>query len=335
MVLISSLFFVAALNTASDLPNINGFKERTDKDPLYISTQFAKYNALPPSLGAFTFYKNILIAAVKHNVPDIAVKVSKRLSQPEWQEFPENKPYHLLNNLGILYRKNRFYSKALLAYQCGLDFAVNNPNEQVKILLNMYSSQLKLGMHDEALSSLKQAESMASAHRDKQRIKQKKASLHLDAGQYELAQRYFIQLFRDDSLRGTPENAVRAGLNLLDSLVLQRKYQQFWRYHNSVKQAIFDLKKENFHYFYHYLIMEAVVTAKMLPSEVQFSRVAYALERAIFLYPYGLKDSLQKYLEIIDVPWVTEHVAPYAKMDLNAVKLKPVPDSLLDQLCKH
>ncbi|WP_138598545.1 tetratricopeptide repeat protein [Pseudoalteromonas citrea] len=333
--LISSLYFIAVLTTAAEFPNPKEFNKLAASDPHFTAKQFQKYKHLPVSAGAFELHTNIFSTSVKINDPITAVASGLLLIDKRWDKVSNTRQANVLNGLGILYRKNEVYEKAISAYQCAMSYAADNQKERVRLLLNMYSSQRKLGLYDDAADSLKQAQHLATDEKDKRRIQQKKATLNLDAGDYQLAQRQFIKLFRDDSLKGTSENAVRSGLNLLDSLILQGKYQQFWRYHNSVKQNIFDLKVENYHYFYHYVIMESVVQAKMLPSQVQFNRVAYALERSTFLYSYGLEESLKKYVKIIDIPWITQHVRPFMQQNTYAHPTKIVPDALLIQLCQN
>lgn len=332
--LISSLYFIAVLTTAAEFPNPKEFIKLAASDPHFTAKQFQKYKHLPVSAGALELHTNIFSTSVKINDPITAVASGLLLIDKRWDNISNTRHAKVLNGLGILYRKNELYEKAISAYQCAMGYAADNQKVRVQLLLNMYSPQRKLGLYNNAADSLKQAQRLATEEQAKRRIQQKIATLNLKAGKHELAQRQFIKLFRDDSLKGTSEDAVRSGLNLLDSLVLQRKYRQFWRYHNSVKQSIFDLKVENYHYFYHYLIMEAVVNTKMAPSQVQFNRVAYALEKSTFLYSYGLEDSLKKYVKIVDIPWVTRHVRPFMQQNVYAHSTKKVPDSLLIQLCK-
>ncbi|WP_010365749.1 tetratricopeptide repeat protein [Pseudoalteromonas citrea] len=329
-----SLYFIAVLTTAAAFPDADALNKNAKADPHYLFEQFQKYKHLPVTVGAFELHTNIFSTSVKINHPKTAISSGLFLSDQRWAKLSRNREAKILNGLGILYRKNHAYHEAITAYKCAINYVNDNHKEHTRLLLNMYSSQRKLGLYDDAADSLEQAQRIATSEKDKRRIQQKKATLNLETGKHELAQRQFIKLFRDDSLKGTSENSVKSGLNLLDSLVLQGKYKQFWRYHNSVKQSIFDLKVENFHYLYHYLIMEAVVKAKMLPSQVQFVRVAYALERSSFLYTYGLEDSLRKYLEIIDVPWVTRHVSPFMDQNIRPNQTKVVPSLLLDQLCQ-
>lgn len=316
-----------------NVPDIRLLTELADKNPKQVSAQYDKYKNLEPSKGALAFYKVILRSSVISNDPDTAMKVSFKLSSPEWQNFDDNQLFKILNNLGVIYRKNQLYAQAIRAYKCGLRYTHKNDSAQIDILLNLHLSQKKLGLYDEALQSLLTAEYLTKQENKKRRIKQKRATLYIETLEYEKAQRLFIELFRDDSLRGTPEHKVRSGLNLLNSLILQGKYSQFWRYHNSVKQSIFDLKKPNHHYLYHYIIMESVVQAKILPSDIQFQRTAYVLERGVFLYPYGLKQSLLKYLKIVDNPMVTEHALPFMLDSSTTPSSRTVPEVFLDKFC--
>jgi tetratricopeptide (TPR) repeat protein len=329
------LYFIAVLTSAAELPDPEDFNRLAVNDPNFISRYFLKYKHLPVSSGAFELHTNIFSTSIKLNNPKVAIESGLFLSEQQWDDISQTRYSKILNGLGILYRKNGQYKKAISAYQCAIRYADGNQKERVKLLLNMHLSQRKLGLYNDAADSLDQAEYLVTDESAKRRIQQKKARLNLIGGNYEAAQRKFIKLFRDDSLDGTSEEAVRSGLNLLNSLVLQGKYHQFWRYHNSVKQRIFDLKVENYHYFYHYIIMESVVNAKMLPSQVQFERIAYTLERSTFLYPYGLEDSLKKYVEIVGKPWVTRHVRPFMKQNILQASAKEVPDALLNQLCQN
>ncbi|CAH9053462.1 hypothetical protein PSECIP111854_01175 [Pseudoalteromonas sp. CIP111854] len=314
-------------------PDLSELKSQFMLQPNELAQRYYQYAALPANTGSAQFYQLTLKAAIISNQPKLANDIALKLALPKWQTHIDNHQAKLISNLGVLLRINGHYEHAIDAYQCALSLNNGSNNFRFHTLLNLQSAMLHTKQYDEAKSILEQAKTLAENKQQHLRVKINLANYLLDNNQLHQARHLFKALYRDLSLAGETEMAARIGLNLLNTEILLGNFRQFWRYQNSVRQTIFSIANSNHHYYYHFVIMHSLVSAIQAPSEIQYARFAYAIEHGDFLFEHGQQQSIRKYVEMVDVPWISVQFAEQTAQYERVRPKKTVPLDLLEQYC--
>ncbi|NOU52222.1 tetratricopeptide repeat protein [Pseudoalteromonas sp. JBTF-M23] len=302
-------------------------------EPQELAQRYYDHPKLPANTGSAQFYQLTLRAAIVSNQPQLANDIAQKLTQPIWQPYIENHHAKLVSNMGVLLRINGRYEDAMKAYQCALALNNGDKNFSFHTLLNLQSAMLHAKQYDKAKDMLDKAAKLATNEQQHLRVKINVANHFLDTNNLYKARALFKELYRDLSLAGETETAARVGLNLLNTEILLSDYSQFWRYQNSVRQSIFSIAGSNHHYYYHFVIMRSFVNAMQAPNNIQHTRFAYAIEHGRFLFEYGQQASIGRYVNMLNVPWIS---AQFTKQVADYQKVRPkkfVPMALLEQHC--
>ncbi|MCF6437136.1 hypothetical protein [Pseudoalteromonas sp. MMG022] len=314
-------------------PDLAELKSQFMQEPAELAERYYQHTNLPANTGSAQFYQLTLRAAIVSNQPKLANDISVKLSQPLWQPIIDNHKAKIISNMGVLMRINGHYQDAIFAYRCALDLNQNDPHFRFHTLLNLQSAMVRLKQHDKAKQILEEAKLLATDEQQRLRVKINVANNLLDNNQLYQARDLFKELYRDLSLANETETAARIGLNLLNTEVLLGDFAQFWRYQNSVRQTIFAVPNNNHHYYYHFVIMRALVNVLEAPNEIHLQRLAYAIEHGDFLFEHGQQQSMQQYVDMVNVRWLSEHFASQVARYNRIRPQKHVPKDLLNEHC--
>ncbi|BBN83724.1 hypothetical protein PA25_37090 [Pseudoalteromonas sp. A25] len=314
-------------------PDLAELKSQFMLEPHELAQRYYAHTSLPANTGSAQFYQLTLRAAIVSNQPKLANDIALKLAQPLWQSHIENHHAKLVSNLGVLLRINGHYEDAMRAYQCAL--ALNNGDKSFSFhtLLNLQSAMVHAKQYNKAKAILDKAAKLAVNEQQHLRVKINLANHYLDTNNLKEAKALFKALYRDLSLAGETETAARIGLNLLNTEILLADYSQFWRYQNSVRQTIFSIAGSNHHYYYHFVLMRAFVNAMQAPNNTQYKRFAYAIEHGSFLFEYGQQESIEQYVNILDVPWISSQFSEQVFEYKRIRPKKVVQMDLLEQHC--
>ncbi|WP_105169956.1 hypothetical protein [Pseudoalteromonas sp. T1lg23B] len=314
-------------------PDLAELKSQFMQEPIELAERYYQHTNLPANTGSAQFYQLTLRAAIVSNQPELANDISMKLVQPVWQPIIDNHKAKLISNMGVLMRINGHYQDAIIAYQCALQLNQKDPHFRFHTLLNLQSVLVRLKRHDQAQRILEEAKLLAADTQQHLRVKINVANSLLDNNQLYQARDLYKELYRDLSLANETETAARIGLNLLNTEVLLGDFAQFWRYQNSVRQTIFAVPNNNHHYYYHFVVMRALVNALQAPNEVHLQRFAYAIEHGDFLFEHGQQQSMQLYVDMINVRWLSEQFAKQVAQFERVKPQKKVPRQLINEHC--
>ncbi|MFC3030925.1 hypothetical protein ACFOEE_00065 [Pseudoalteromonas fenneropenaei] len=277
-------------------------RQQFTKEPQQIIAQWPHIQSLPASSGAFHAMTWVIrAAAVTGNLANFE-QVAEQLRLPKWQAYIRSSEHKLLNNLGILYRNRQQFDFAAASYQCAATLAAKaqDSNEQVRILLNLHSTYLASAQREKAQLLLTQMDNLPIEGRQRTRLWHKVAKDAQLQGDFAQAETLYLKVFRAHSINKDNVGAARAGLNLLHVYIVSANTDAFWRYHNTIRQYIMDVVKNNHEYLLHLQLMVAINNYQTHPSSEELEKARFFLSQAQRLMSFGLQDEMHLYGQLLN-----------------------------------